>query len=40
MKDAAKPVTPSDQIAQAKQLLDAGAISEDEYEKLKAKALV
>lgn len=40
MKDAAKPASPADQIAQAKALLDSGAITEDEFDKLKAKALV
>jgi ABC-type multidrug transport system fused ATPase/permease subunit len=40
MKDAAKPATPADQIAQAKALLESGAISEEEFDKLKAKALV
>ncbi|MGB9375460.1 MAG: SHOCT domain-containing protein [Jiangellales bacterium] len=40
MKDAGKPVTPADQIAQAKELLDSGSITPEEFDKLKAKALV
>jgi hypothetical protein len=37
---AGQPASATDQIAQARALFDAGAISEPEYEALKSKALV
>ena len=40
MKDASKPASPAEQIAHAKERLDSGAITEEEFDKLKAKALV
>jgi hypothetical protein len=40
IRQVAGSSTPSDQIAQARALYDAGAISESEYEALKSKALV
>ena len=39
IKSVASTSDPTQQIAQAKSLLDAGTITQDEYEKLKAKAL-
>ena len=36
---AASAVSPSDEIAKAKALLDAGTISQQEYDQLKSKAL-
>lgn len=40
IREVAGKSSPADQIAQAKALLDAGAISEQEFQSLKAKALV
>ena len=40
IREVASRTTPSDQIAQARALFDAGAISQSEYDALKTKALV
>lgn len=40
IRKAAGTTSPSDQIAQARAMLDAGTISEPEYVRLKEKALV
>jgi hypothetical protein len=39
IRDVASRSTPADQVAQAKAMLDAGTITESEYERLKDKAL-
>jgi hypothetical protein len=39
IREVANRSTPADQVAQAKAMLDAGTITESEYERLKDKAL-
>jgi hypothetical protein len=39
IREVAGKSTPTDQIAQAKAMLDAGTISQAEYDRLKEKAL-
>jgi hypothetical protein len=39
IRDVAASATPTEQIAQAQQMLDAGVISQPEYNRLKEKAL-
>lgn len=40
IREVAAKASPADQIAQAKAMLDAGTITQNEYERLKEKALV
>ncbi len=40
IREAAGTASPADQIARARSMLDAGDISQSEYERLKEKALV
>jgi len=40
IREVATKSSPADQIAQARQMLDAGVISQSEYDRLKEKALV
>jgi hypothetical protein len=40
IRDVASKATPAEQIAQARSMLDAGTISQADYERLKEKALV
>ena len=40
IREVAGKAAPADQIAQARTMLDAGVISQPEYERLKEKALV
>ena len=40
IREVAAKASPADQIAQARQMFDAGMISQEEYDRLKEKALV